>query len=139
MPQLKSGRHVAISASPLFDRIEHGSDANVTYTIVAIRLSVGTPKQLRDYLTVAYFQEGEGQPPDAPAYDSGYTVGEVLEGKAGWTEDEIRELTQWMDTDPQHARWLTEQLDEINKAIRESKVWESPLWGDEDRQEHQEG
>lgn len=131
MPQLKSGRHVTLSASPLLDQLKYGSDTSVSAAIMAFRLAVSSPEQLRDYLTVGYFREGQGTPPEAPSYSSGFVVKDVLEGKAGWSEEEIHEFESWLNSNPEINRWLAEQFNEINAAIRDNIVWETPLWTDD--------
>ncbi len=132
MPQLKSGRHVALSASPLLDKIKCGSDVSVSAAIMAFRLSVSSPQQLRDFLTVGYFQESEGNPPNAPSYSSGFLVKDVLEGKAGWSEEEIREFENWLNTSPEVNQWVSEQFKEINTVIRNHVVWGTPFWTDDE-------
>lgn len=132
MPQLKSGRHVALSASPLLDKIKFGSDTGVSHAIMVYRLEVTSPQKLRDFLTIGYFREGEGGPPNAPSYDSGFLVKDVLAGKAGWSADEIGEFEQWFNTSPQIQSWLDEEFLTINQAIEHSLVWDTPLWTDDD-------
>lgn len=130
MPRLKSGRHVSLSASPLLDKIRYGSDASVSAAIMAFRLSVSSPQQLRDFLTVGYFREGEGNPPNAPSYSSGFSVKDVLEGKAGWTEEEIHEFENWLSASPEVNQWLSEQFKEIDAVIRNHVVWGTSFWAD---------
>jgi hypothetical protein len=131
MPQLKSGRHVALSASPLLDRLSFGSDTSVSAIIVAYRLNVNSPRDLLNFVTVGYFREGEGTPPNAPSYSSGFSVSEVLAGKAGWSQDEIDEFNDWLNSNEKLNVWLEEQFESINIAIRDSLVWETPLWSDD--------
>lgn len=132
MPQLKSGRHVTLSASPLLNQIKFGSDVSVSATIMAYRLTVTSPQQLRDYLTVGYFREGEGSPPDAPSYHSGFLVRDVLSGKAGWSQEEVSEFEEWLDTNSKINGWLIEQFNELNAAIRDNLVWQTPFWTDDE-------
>lgn len=84
MPQLKSGRHVAVSASPYLDALAADKDESRYFAIVALRLHAGTPQALRDHLVIGYFGEDQGTPPDAPSYNSGYCVSDVLEGRSDW-------------------------------------------------------
>lgn len=81
MPQLKSwSPYIALSASPYLDALTSGPDESKYFAIVALRLNVPTPDALRDHLAVGYFLEGEGIPPDAQSYNSGYCVADVLKG-----------------------------------------------------------
>jgi hypothetical protein len=133
MPQLKSGRHVAISASTLLEAITNGSDESKTFAIMTMRLHVHSPAQLRDHLIVGCFKDGEGDPldPETICHHSGFNVGKVLAGKADWSQDEIDELRIWLDTNPKIEPWLQQQYDDIDAAIQNNTVWQSPLWVDD--------
>ena len=122
MPQLKSGRHVALSISPYLDALTAGSDESKYFAVLALRLSANSPQALRDQVVIGYFREGQGTPPDAPSYPSGYCVGDVLEGRSDWSPEEVAELRAFLD-EPRIVRWLQEQWDEIDEAIRNSPVW----------------
>ena len=131
MPQLKSGRHVAASASPIMGIIQHGSDNDVSAAIMAFRLSVHSAEELRDHLTVGYFRENEGTPPNAPSYDSGFSIKDILEGKSDWSEEEVSEYRTWLETNENFKQWLLKQYEEIDSAIKKHKVWSSALWTEE--------
>jgi hypothetical protein len=130
MPKLKSGRHVGLSADQILTAINFGTDESIYAAILAYRLNARTPAQLRDFLAVAYYREGEGEPPHAPAYDSGFLVKDVLDGKAGWAAEEVADLQEWMDTNPRFSAYLEETFDRINEAIQSSLVWTTELGGD---------
>ena len=86
-----------------------------------------------DYLTVTYYRQcDENPPPDALCYDSGFLVKDVLQGKADWSEDEIREFDNWLHSNRKVEIFLTAQFNEINTAIRDSVVWDTPLWTDDE-------
>ncbi len=89
MPQLKSGRHVALSISPYLDALTAGSDESKYFAILALRLSANSPQALLYQVVIGYFREGQGTPPDAPSYPSGYCVGDVLEGRSDWSPGRI--------------------------------------------------
>lgn len=126
MPQLKSGRHVALSASPYLDALTSGPDESKYFAIVALRLNAPTPGALRDHLVVGYFVEGKGTPPDAQSYNSGYCVADVLEGRSDWSPEEVEEFRAFL-TEPRLGSWLQAQFDEINQAIQGNSVWASKL------------
>lgn len=127
MPQLKSGRHYALSAMHYLDALASEKPQTRYYAMLALRLHALTPGALRDHLAVGYFIDGEGAPPDAPCYNAGYCVADVLEGRAGWTQAEIDECRNFLESDSRFAQWLQEQHDQINVAIRDNPVWNSPL------------
>lgn len=126
MPQLKSGRHVAISASPFLDALAAEQDESKYFAIVALRVNASTPEALRDHLVVGYFDEGQGTPPDAPSYNSGYCVADVLRGRTEWSADEIEEFRQFLN-EPRIGAWLQAQFDQIDDAIKNNPVWVSEL------------
>ncbi|MBI4999077.1 MAG: hypothetical protein HZC22_19680, partial [Rhodocyclales bacterium] len=105
---------------------------SVSAVILAFRLSVASPQDLRDHVTVGYLRDPGGGPAPENTYSSGFSIGDVLQGKAGWSEDEVHEFADWLESEPRLQRWLADQLEEINAAIRDSQVWESPMWTDED-------
>lgn len=127
MPQLKSGRHVALSATPYLDALASANDDSAYFAIVALRLHASTPGALRDHLVIEYFLEGEGTPPNAPTHPSGYCVADVLEGRSDWTTDEVAEFRQFIEQEPRFGAWLQSQFDEIDHTIRKSPHWESEL------------
>ncbi|HET8941534.1 MAG TPA: hypothetical protein VFN13_06070 [Rudaea sp.] len=133
MPMLKSGRHVALSASPYVDLLksQYSDDNRIYFTIVAIRLNIPSSEQLRDHLVVGYFRP-EGEPPNAPSYYSGYCVADIFSGRSDWSQDEIEEFGAWIESDERFEPWLVAQFDEINAAIQESFIWNSPLLADDD-------
>ena len=131
MPQLKSGRHVGVAPLPLLDRIKFGTDSEIYALVIAYRLEVQSPEDLRGLLPVTYFKEGEGTPPDAPAYALGLSVKDVLGGKADWLQAEVDEFRQWVETDAALNAWVRESFAAIHEAIVNSLLWESPLITDE--------
>ncbi len=126
MPQLRSGRHVAISASPYLDVLAAEKDESKYFAAVALRLHASSPETLRKHLVIGYFVEGEGTPPQAPSYNSGYCVADVLEGGTDWSADEVEEFRQFLD-EPRIVIWLQAQFDKVDDAIRDNPVWGSEL------------
>lgn len=78
MPKLKSGRHFGLEPRSLEDGATTGTSEQMYAFILAYRLKVKTPEDICDFLPVIYFKEGEGEPPNAPAYRSGFLVRDVL-------------------------------------------------------------
>ena len=126
MPQLKSGRHIALSASPYLNALAAEKDESRYFAIVALRAHASTPNALRDHLVIGYFEQGQRTPPDAPSYDSGFCVSDVLEGRSNWSADEVEEFRQLLE-EPRMVNWLQTQFDEISDAIRDNMVWASEL------------
>ena len=122
MPQLKSGRHVAFSASPYLDALASEKDESKYFACVALRLHALTPEAMRDHLVIGYFIEGEGTPPNAPIYNAGYCIADVLQGRSDWSTDEVEELRQVVEHEPRFTLWLQEQFDDIDAAIRDNPI-----------------
>jgi hypothetical protein len=125
MPTLKSGRSIAVLPHSFVENVTVGSDSSVYAFIVAYRLSVQRADQLLELLPVLYFREGEGSPPNAPTYPSGFLVGDVLAGKAGWALEEIEEFRAWLDTDKAMNKWVADDFIATNIAIQDSPIWKS--------------
>lgn len=131
MPQLPSGRHVALTAAPFIQRLQVGDAFEIYAVIVAYRLEVRCPTDLLNFLAVVYFVDG-GVPPDAPAFASGFTVGMVLRGESDWASDDVESFERWLvEDDGQLNEFLISQDQEINQAIRESIIWESSFFNDD--------
>lgn len=130
MPQLKSGRRFGLEPRSLADGATTGTSEQMYAFVLTYRLEVHTPEDLCGFLPVIYFKEGEGDPPNAPAYRSGFYVTDVLEGKAGWSEDEIDELKAWLAGNEQLKAWLKKNFVEVDLAIRNSPLWNSEFMND---------
>jgi hypothetical protein len=106
-------------------------DAPCYFAIVALRTHVPSIEHLVNHIVIGYFRDGEGTPPDAPNYHSGYCIGDVLEGRSDWTESERNELREFIESEPRFRSWLEVHYADIDIAIRENAVWSSPLLQDE--------
>lgn len=126
MPQLRSGRHFAVY-SPWLEGLTTGPDEQKFAHMALFRLHVPSAQRLREHLLVLYFREGEGTPPDAPRYSSGFYVKDVLEGKAGWSEEELAELRDWVAHDARLAAWTETEYAQIQAAIMADPLWQSDL------------
>ena len=131
MPQLKSGRHVGVLPNDMAEKFKFGSDNEIYALIVNYRLEVKSPNDLTSFLRVVYFKEGPEPPPNAEKYYSGFLVEDVVNGKAGWTNEEIEEFKHWLKTDSNVVNWAKNTFDEINDAILNSPIWSSELLTDE--------
>lgn len=130
MPKLKSGRHFGLEPRSLAAGATTGTSPQMYAFIVAYRLEVRTPDDLANFMPVIYFKEGEGEPPNAPMYRSGFLVKDVLAGKAEWSSDEIEELKLWLKTNEPLRDWLKANFTEIDLEIRNSALWNSEFMQD---------
>lgn len=127
MPQLKSGRHVGLSILPYLDVLRTGSPAQQYFAVLALRLNVPDPEALIAHAVVAYFAEGQGEPPNAPAYNSGLCVEDVLEGHAGWPEDDVEEFRRFVQDESRQGPWRRARFEDLDQAIQSCALWESEL------------
>jgi hypothetical protein len=130
MPKLKSGRHFGLAPSNLAHAATSGTPEQMYAFALTYRLEVKKPEDLCNFLPVIYYKEGEGEPPKAPAYDSGFLVMHVLDGKAGWSEDEINELRKWLSENKKLQDFLEKNFNEIDLAIKNSPLWRSEFMRD---------
>ena len=126
MPQLRSGRHVALSISPYLDALASGPDESRYFATVALRLNTSTPAALRDHVVIGYFVEGEGTPPNAPSYNSGYCVADILEGRSDWSAEEVTGFRSHL-AEPRFEAWLQAQFEDLDEALRNNRVWSADL------------
>lgn len=130
MPKLKSGRHVGVESSTLLNAVKFGTPEEIYFFVLAYRLSVKGPEDICQILPIIYFEEGQGEPPNAPMYRSGFLVQDVLAGKAGWTAEEISEFDLWLKKNEQLNAWLLANFQEIDEAIKNSLLWNSEFMTD---------
>lgn len=121
MPQLSSGRQFALGMLDFESSFAELSDRQKYFWIMTYRMQIKEPIDLADILPIVYF---EGEPPDAPRYESGFTVGDVKDGKSDWSDAEIEELQHWLTTS-RADRWLRDAYEKVNQMIKHSTVWES--------------
>lgn len=118
MPQLKSGRHVALGEPGLIEAVSQDDETKALSAVLITRTSIQEPWDLAEVLPVVYFDETRGTPPDCPRYPSGFLVYEVLEGKSDWREDEVSEFRTWIENDAGLQQWLAHYLRRLDEAIR---------------------
>ena len=123
MPQLNSGRHFGIAASNFVEVLVNGSDTQKQALVMTLRLEVTSPEALLPHTRVVYFHTSEGlEPPHAPAYDSGFTIGMIQNGESDWSDVEVQELSDWLNDNTQIDGWLEQQFDQIDLAIQRCSV-----------------
>jgi len=105
--------------------ITHGTNEQIYGMVLTYRLSVHGPEDLCRLLPIVYFDESKGIPPNAPMYRSEFSVQDALDGKAGWSDEEIAEFHDWLRSDASLSEWAAEIYQEVDKAIRESPLWDS--------------
>jgi hypothetical protein len=128
MPTLKSGRCVGITIDPYLDALSRGSDESQYFAVVALRLKASTPEAFGDQVVVVEFDRSTGVPPEADLLDACWSVDDVLQGRSGWSADEVDEFQAFLAT-PRARERLRAAHAEFNLAIRGSPVWRSPLLG----------
>jgi hypothetical protein len=125
MPQLQSGRHVAVGEPGLIEAITRGDENSALSAIMGSRLSIRSTRDLVALLPVVYFDESQGTPPDCPKYPSGLLVHEVLEGQSDWSDEEVAEFRSWIENHAGLQQWLADYLERLDDAIRNAWIWQS--------------
>lgn len=124
MPQLKSGRHVALGEPGLIEAVSQDNETKALGAVLITRISIQEPWNLAEVLPVVYFDESRGAPPDCPRYPSGFLVYEVLEGKSDWDDAEVAELRDWVENDAGLQQWIADYLRRLDEAIQSLPSWE---------------
>ncbi|MBU2887480.1 hypothetical protein KO507_17075 [Gilvimarinus agarilyticus] len=125
MPQLSTGRHFCIAGSNFIEVLESGSDTQKHALTLTLRLEVTKPDDLLPYIRIAYFDtSNREEPPQAPMYDSGLTLGMIQRGESDWSTVEVEELNRWLHTNPQVEAWLQREYSEIDQAVRRCSIWQ---------------
>lgn len=121
MPQLESGRHVAVGEPGLIEAVRQADETGALNAVMLTRTSIHDTRDLVGLLPVVYFDESRGTPPDCPKYPSGLLVHEVLEGQSDWSDDEVAEFRSWIENHAGLHGWLADYLVRLDEAIRASR------------------
>jgi hypothetical protein len=124
MPQLNSGRHVALGEPGLIEAVGQDNKNGAFAAAVIARTSIRKDRDLIEVLPVIHFDQSKGTPPDSPQYPSDYLVFEVLEGKSDWSENEVSEFRAWIENDAGLREWITDHRRRLDEAIRASPHWQ---------------
>lgn len=123
MPQLESGRHVAVGEPGLIEAVTQADETGALKAALIARTSILRAWDLLEVLPVIYFDETQGTPPDCPRYPSGFLVYEILEGRPNWSDGEVAEFRTWIESNAGLNRWLADYRVRLDDAIRESPWW----------------
>lgn len=129
MPKLSSGRCVALSPVSLLPRLLDGTDEAVYANIVAFRLSVPDAKSMRGILPILYCDDARGTPTEENCTRSRFIVADVESGRCDWSEPEVTEFVNWLDTNSDLSNWLEHEYATVNKAIAAHPIWTSKFAG----------
>lgn len=128
MPQLPSGRHVAIQATPLFDLI----DAACTPDAVITRLlQIEQRADLSPYIDVMFFREiadapvlaiapgGESVPSGIVPFASGYTLATIHQAIRDWPPEDRRGFAEYLGSERMqtHLSALLDRVAEVKHRL----------------------
>jgi len=136
MPQLPSGRHVAISAAPL-NTLQH--DAWQGHRVHEF-MSIESVDDLYPYLEVMYFRPKDGKeieqyefgahsnlpPEDLEPYPSGYTIATLEDEFKQWDKEDQVAFEQYLFTDEGMQDYLEDLLKQIVESRSKLKTSASP-------------
>jgi hypothetical protein len=123
VPQLESGRHVALGEPGLVEAVSQEYENGALKAALIARTSIRKDWDLVEVLPVVYFDESQGAPPDCPQYPSGYLVFEIFEGVSDWSEDEVSDFRAWLENDAGLQEWVADYRRRLDEAIRTSPHW----------------
>lgn len=117
MPQLPSGRHVALSGDYTLALARKGD----------LRLSLGftmhvqSADDLAPLLNVIYFKPAEGKPGPGEPYPSGLMLSDVGTEKCDWSDEDTAFFSEWLASDAVQ-QWLRKTYDDLEGLIRTVKA-----------------
>jgi len=114
--QFKSGRNATLTAGPYFRAIASGSDDAKFFAISALRINAARPETLCQQLAV-----------ESCGTETALCVADILDGYAGWSQDEAEELRQFLEKNTDFTSWLRSTFANLENGIQNSPVFESNL------------
>ncbi len=116
MPQLPSGRHVAISGDYTLALARKGNLA----LSMAFILEVKSAQDLLPLINVIYFKPIDGANGKGEPYPSGLMLSDIGTEKCDWPAEDVAFFNQWLASDIA-KRWQQDLFDELAKLIRTVK------------------
>lgn len=125
MPKLSSGRCVGIEQTSLRNLLDGKSDPQVLYIVVGFRQQIRNAADLLQFCRVLNIvEDANGRVPGSEKR-TGFTVRDVQEGSAGWSESEVAEFSSWLAKNTAVQQWLQEEFTAIQSTIESHPIWKS--------------
>ena len=117
MPQLPSGRHVALISDIIFAAVRKGDFG----TSMALSMHVRSPEDMAPLIGIAYYKPIEGEPGPGEAYLSGLMLADIGSEKCDWSDEDVDFFQKWRAT-PVIQQWLQKTFDEFTELKRTVKI-----------------
>jgi len=117
MPQLPSGRHVALVKDPIFSLVREGDFG----TAMTMTLHMRSPEDLAPLLNIAYFTPVEGKSGPGLPYLSKLMLSDIGTEKCDWSAEDVDFFQEWLASDVAQ-QWLQNTFDELTELVRTTKV-----------------
>jgi len=117
MPQLPSGRHVALISDIIFAAVRKGDFG----TSMALTMHVRTPEEMASLIGISYYTPIEGEPGPGTAYLSGLMLADIGSEKCDWPDEDVDFFRQWLASDVVQ-QWLQKTFDEFTELKRTVKI-----------------
>lgn len=117
MPQLPSGRHVALVSDPIFALVREGNfGPNMT-----ILLHAKSPADLAPLLNIAYFTPMEEESGPGVPYLSELMLADIGVDKCGWPDGDVEFFRKWLASEVAQ-QWLKNTFNELSELMRTVKL-----------------
>lgn len=116
MPQLPSGRHVALSGDGALALARKGNLA----LSMAFTTEVKSAEDLSPLINVIYFKHIDGVAGPGESYPSGLMLSDVGTEKCDWPAEDVAFFNQWLVSDIA-KQWQQNVFDELAELIRTVK------------------
>ena len=117
MPQLPSGRHVALTADPILELARQGNWG----LTMAFTLEVKSVEDLAPLLNIAYFKPVAGESGPGVPYPSGLMLSDIGTEKCDWPTEDVAFFNTWLASDAVR-QWMQNTHDELAELIRTVKA-----------------
>lgn len=114
MPQLTSGRHVALLIEPFWSALKSADASLRLFAAIALRAYAATAAELLRETGIAYYETDQGTPPHAPSYYSGLCVADVLDGHPDWSPGEVRDFRAYT-REARVTEWMQQHFDQLQE------------------------
>lgn len=117
MPQLPSGRHVALVSDPIFALVREGDLG----TAMTMTLHMRSPEDMAPLLNIANFTPVEGKSGPGLPYLSELMLADIGTEKCGWPAEDVVFFQKWLESDVAQ-QWLQNTFAELTELIRTVKI-----------------
>lgn len=119
MPQLPSGRHVAMAADPVVEKFSQPIEFGFAFEY---QLKVRNPQDIYPLINTVYFRPGADNPglPGEP-YLSGLMLSDIGQPACDWPEEDQRWFLAWLQ-EPTAQHWLQQTFDTLAGLVKKNQV-----------------